>query len=156
MFCKYPGDFISGVKLGNGENNMNKIYTDACEIKEKILEDYYNEEVELNALFFNFNVRIVEKELIELYASIQSIINGDSVMRLIDPEIEKTGENQSNIWGTEADLIPEGEYEDVYEGNCKDFLERFNDKELETGICRVMDVKRKGDIIGGNKLDFIW
>lgn len=135
---------------------MNNVYTDPQEIENKVLDDYRENDVELNSLFFDFDVKLEKKALIEIYASLQHIINGDTVMRLENPIIEQIDENACNIWGTEMELIPEGKYEDIYEGNFKDFLESFNDKELETGFCRIIDVKENNDLIGGEKCDFVF
>ena len=44
----------------------------------------------------------------------------------------------------------------IYEGNYKDFLESFNGRELETGICRLMDSEMDGDVVKGTQLAFIW
>lgn len=142
-----------------GEQHMsgkNKVHTDIEEIKNRIYEDYRKYDTELNSLFFDFRVKASKKALLEAYAEIQHTINGDYVIRLEDPEIEKINDCDSNIWGKEVDLIPEGEYEDIYCGNYRDFLESFNDKELETGLCRVMESEERGDLIGGEKLDFIF
>lgn len=128
------------------------IYTNAADIEDKILNDYHDNDVELNSLFFDFDVKMQEKELLELYADIQQKINGDTVMRL-----ENIQAKDDEVWGEEAEnLIPDGMHEDVYEGNYKDFLESFNDREKETGLCRFMDVEEKGDLIGGIKLDFVF
>ena len=50
-----------------------------------------------------------------------------------------------------------------YDGNCKDFLESFNDKELETGLCRIdeflvienFNPEVQKCKVGGVKFDFI-
>lgn len=136
---------------------MNKIYTDTHEIKNKVLEDYRKESVELSSLFFDFEVKLPEKQLLEIYADIQHIINGDTVMRLENVQIEETDDPNDNIWGTKAEnFIPVGMYENIYKGNYKDFLESFNGKEEETGLCRVMDVEENGRLVGGDRLDFVW
>lgn len=137
---------------------MGKIYTNADDIKNYIIEDYRKYATELNSLFFDFEVDgLTEAELLELYAYIQKLINGDYVMRLTDVVLEDDDPKDMCIWGKKADtFIPEGEYQEIYKGNYKDFLESFNDRELETGFCRVMDIEEKGDLIGGDKLDFVF
>jgi hypothetical protein len=99
-----------------------------------------------------------KKDILLAYANIVKNINGDSVIRLSKPiKIEKNESEDENVWGTEEHLIPEGEYDEIYEGNCKDFLENFNGKESETGLYRVMDYEEMEDgTVGGVKLDFIW
>lgn len=133
------------------------VITTADELENYIYDEYRKYDTELNGLFFDVQVKMKEKDILRAYAAIQKNINGDDVIRLLEPEIEETDEPNDNIWGIDADLIPEGEYEDIYEGNCKDFLESFNEKELETGICRVMDCEEREDSkIGGIKLDFVF
>lgn len=136
---------------------MSKIYTNAYEIKNKVLEDYRKENVELSSLFFDFKVKLSEKQLLEIYADIQHVINGDAVMRLENVRIEDVDAPNDKIWGTEAEnFIPAGMYENIYEGNYKDFLESFNGREEEAGFCRVMNVEENGELIGGDRLDFVW
>lgn len=135
--------------------NKNKIYTNAEDIKNKVLSDYQRESSELTSLFFDFDVELPEKELLSVYAEIVDTINGDVVLRL---ENVKTGEenNIDKVWGAQLDLIPEGRYEYTYSGNYKDFLESFNDQEEKTGLYRVMDIEKNDNLVGGIKLDFIW
>ena len=114
------------------------------ELENYILEEYLKDNVELSSLFFDVMVSMKEKEILETYQSLQSIINGDCVMRL---ENIKSDEDGNVIDGDEAEeFIPEGYYEDVFTGNCKDFLESFNGREAETGLCRYDE---------GELLDFI-
>ena len=112
---------------------MKKI-TSGSELEDYILEEYYKYDVELNSLFFDVDVCMPEYEILEAYASIQNMINGDSVVRIVNGE-------------EVLDFIPSGMYEAIYDGNCKDFLESFNGKEKETGFCRYD---------GEDLLDFIW
>lgn len=135
----------------------NIVITTANELENYIYDEYRKYDTELNGLFFDVQVKMVKKDILTAYANIQKNINGDDVLRLLEPELEDIGEERPNIWGTDTDLIPEGEYEEIYEGNCKDFLESFNDKELETGICRIMDCEEREDgKTGGVKLDFVF
>ena len=114
------------------------------ELENYILEEYSKNEVELSSLFLDVMVSDKEKEILETYQDLQSMINGDCVMRL---ENIKSDEDGNVIDGDEAEeFIPEGSYEDVFTGNCKDFLESFNGREAETGLCRYDE---------DNLLDFI-
>ena len=55
------------------------------------------------------------------------------------------------------DLIPEGQYEEIYEGSFKDFLESFNNREKETGLYRITLIAENAlKIVSGYKLDFVW
>ena len=91
-----------------------EIITSQKEMTDHVLTEYRNESVELNSLFFDFEIKMKKADILEAYKELQRIINGDNVIRLVD--------------GKEADeFIKEGSYTDLYEGNCKDFLESFND-----------------------------
>lgn len=127
------------------------------DIENKVFEDYRNDAVEFSALFCDFNVKLTERELLETYFEIIHQINGDYVIRLDNFTYDKTDENIT-VTGHEAEkLIPEGMYENIYEGNYKDFLESFNGKELATGFFRFMEVEENEEgIISGEPLDFIW
>ena len=129
-----------------------KTYTNTADIKEKIYTEYRNHNVALNSAFFNFPVKATKKDLIEIYAEIQKIINGDNVIRLKNLFIDA----EDFIKGEKAKLIPDGDYKDIYDGNYKDFLENFNDKEMTTGLCRVMDLYEHNGFCYGIKLDFLF
>lgn len=99
-----------------------------------VKNDYMNYDQELSSLHFDVNVCMRKRDILEVYRQLQKDINGDEVVRLVN--------------GVEReDFIPKGEYKDVFEGNCKDFLESFNGREYETGFCRYN---------GEEQLDFIW
>ena len=126
-----------------------------------VTTEYQKYDVELNSLFFDFPVHMLMSDILTAYEILQHDINGDLVIKLKNPQIETT-ENGIFIWGSEME--PLGLDNDViYTGNCKDFLESFNDKELETGICRIDEIlvpenydnqNKKGQI-GGLKFDFV-
>jgi len=82
----------------------------------RVLNEYYNEDTELNSLYFDFDVKMTKGDILTAYADLQDTINGDVVARY------ENGEEQEQ-------LIPENEadFNTVYEGNCKDFLESFNE-----------------------------
>ena len=84
------------------------------ELYDMVLEDYRNHDVMLNSLHFDFLVRMPKRDILNTYAEIQNNVNGDYVTRI---------EN-----GTERDqLVPDTpEFDEIYYGNCKDFLESFN------------------------------
>lgn len=128
------------------------------EIFDKVVEDYHNDSVELNSLFFDFNVKLSVKELLQVYTDLQSHINGDSVLHLENPYIEEKDDTDNYIWGVETECT-DTNLNDIYEGNMKDFLESYNGNELETGWCRVMDIcenPTNENLTGGIKLDFIF
>lgn len=135
----------------------NNVYASKEDIIDYVLNEYRKYDTELNSLFFDFHVRLKEKILLKAYAEIQYIVNGDDVIRLENPNMSKNKDDDVIITGKEVDLIPDGAYENVYDGNYKDFLENFNGKESETGLCRMMDSETdEEDIVHGIKLDFIF
>ena len=81
---------------------------------DKVLEEYRNHDVMLNSLHFDFLVRMPKRDILNTYATIQDDVNGDLIVRI---------EN-----GTRKDpLVPDTpEFDEIYDGNCKDFLESFN------------------------------
>lgn len=115
------------------------------ELENYILAEYYRDDTELNSLFFDIEIEMKERDILEAYASIQHDINGDHVIRVINPSLDSSG---NLIYDEEAkDLIPDEKYNSFYKGNCKEFLESFNGKETITGLCRYDE---------DNLLDFIW
>lgn len=115
------------------------------ELEDYVLQEYDKYDTELNHLFFDVQVNMLERDILEAYASIQHMINGDFVIRVINPRLDNNG---ILLYDDEAeDLIPDGKYNSYYEGNCKDFLRSFNGKECQTGFCRYD---------GDDLLDFIW
>lgn len=153
------------------ENHIYTAYQEA--VKQNVLETgkeletyvydaYHDDDVELNSEFFDVQVKMPKKDILIAYANIQDTINGDAVVRLTNINLA-TFEGyvgRCDIDTTEVDLIPEGEYEDIYEGNCKDFLKSFNFKEEKTGIYRLSRYTRYEDKgvsrIAGGKLDLVF
>ena len=120
------------------------VITSSNDLENYILEEYNKDSVELSSLFFDVQVCMPKRDILEAYQSIQSLINGDYVGRFYIKK-DKVG-NIVKCEEREA-FIEDGEFEDIYEGNCKDFLKSFNGKEVEIGFCRFDD---------GELLDFIW
>ena len=98
-----------------------------------VFDDYRKYDVELSGLFFDFDVKMKEKDIIEAYKYIQHEINGDIIYRVkkgvnFDPETEFLTEEEVDAY-FEDKIMSEGEFEEVYEGNCQGFLESFNGNE---------------------------
>ena len=89
------------------------VITSRIDMLNKVIEDYRKEDTELCSLFFDFPVKMTKAEILETYAELQEIINGDIVVRI------EGGQEQE-------ELIPAGKFNERYEGNCKEFLESFN------------------------------
>lgn len=118
--------------------------TTGKELVEYVVDEYYKNTVELNSMFFDVEVEMKECEILSAYAEIQRVVNGDSVVRLTDICLAGDRVLSGNV---EDNLIPDGEYQGIYKGNCCDFLMQFNGHEKDTGLCRYCD---------GEKLDFIY
>ena len=122
-------------------------------IYDKVMEDYRDNDVMLNSLFFDFNVENIRKiDLIEVYKKIVYDVNGDYVIRIKNPMYDK--DKEFIISGTEVEL-DDGSMDELYTGNMKDFLESLNGNDL--GIVRVMEYEdgENGEILNAVLLDFI-
>ena len=147
---------IKAIAKSTADNTM-PVYTDSRSIKNKIYEEYRKNDTELNSLFFYFQVKMPEKELLKIYSEVVHVIDGDDVMKLEDVKIQSSDFSTNTIIGRKMDLIPEGQYEEIYEGSFKDFLESFNNREKETGIYRITLIAENAlKIVSGYKLDFVW
>ena len=147
---------IKAIAKSTADNTM-PVYTDSRSIKNKIYEEYRKNDTELNSLFFDFQVKMPEKELLKIYSEVVQVIDGDDVMKLEDVKIQSSDFSTNTIIGRKMDLIPEGQYEEIYEGSFKDFLESFNNREKETGIYRITLIAENAlKIVSGYKLDFVW
>lgn len=147
---------IKAIAKSTADNTM-PVYTDSRSIKNKIYEEYRKNDTELNSLFFDFQVKMPEKELLKIYSEVVHVIDGDDVMKLEDVKIQLSDFSTNTIIGKRMDLIAEGQYEEIYEGSFKEFLESFNNREKETGIYRITLIAENAlKIVSGYKLDFVW
>lgn len=147
---------IKAIAKSMADNAM-PVYTDSRSIKNKIYEEYRKYDTELNSLFFDFQVKMPKKELLKIYSEVVHVINGDDVVKLEDVKIQSSNFSTNAIIGKRMDLIPEGQYEEIYEGSFKEFLESFNNREKETGIYRMTLIAENAlKIVSGYKLDFVW
>ena len=141
----------------NTTDNTMPVYTDSRSIKNKVYEEYRKHDTELNSLFFDFQVKMPEKELLKIYSEVVHVINGDDVVKLEDVKIQLSDFSTNTIIGRRMDLIAEGQYEEIYEGSFKEFLESFNNREKETGIYRITLIAENAlKIVSRYKLDFVW
>ena len=147
---------IKAIAKSTADNTM-PVYTDSRSIKNKIYEEYRKNDTELNSLFFDFQVKMPEKELLKIYSEVVHVIDGDDVMKLEDVKIQSSDFSTNTIIGRRMDLITEEQYEEIYEGSFKEFLESFNNREKETGIYRITLIAENAlKIVSGYKLDFVW
>lgn len=110
-----------------------EVITTEEELEQYIYQEYRKYDVELNSSFFDVMVSMKKSEIIKAYAKIQRVINGDRVCRILEGSVAPA-------------LIPEGAFEDIYTGNCMEFLLSCNDTDQEACFCRY---------VGNTKQDFI-
>ena len=159
----FEGDDMQGMEFHNKIlEKWNKAVcretalTDKNSIIDKVCINYRKYDTELTSLFFDFPVKADKNLLLEAYAHIQKACNGDTVVRLINPVLTKNGD-EKELEGKKMDSFFTKDENGIYEGNYKDFLESFNGRELETGICRLIDIEMDGyKTIKVSFLDFIW
>jgi len=113
----------------------NAVITTAKFMYDFVCHEYRNESVELNSLFFDFKVHMKKSDILLAYAALQNDINGDKVVRY-ENSIKQEGEGLFDA------LIPSGEpeFDEIYEGNCKDYLENLNGQDRfrrYDGDCRL-------------------
>ncbi len=102
------------------------VVTNADELYDLILKEYMRDSVELSINYFDgILVKMPKKDILLTYKHLQEEINGDYVCR-----IEWDNQRGRQEYDEDEDFIPAGEYEDIYEGNCIDFLNTFTDKRL--------------------------
>lgn len=139
-----------------------KIIKTSQELYEHVMSEYKKYDTELNSLFFDFPVHMSKSDILVTYEHLQHDINGDYIVKLKNPK-QKILDNEDIIIYGDSEESLAAEYDEVYDGNCKDFLESFNDRELETGICRVdeflvienFNPETQKCKVGGVKFDFI-
>lgn len=139
-----------------------KIIKTSQELYEHVMSEYKKYDTELNSLFFDFPVHMFKLDILAAYERLQHDINGDCVVRLKNPRQETLDNGNVIIYGDSEESLA-AEYDELYDGNCKEFLESFNDRELEIGLCRLDEFlvienfnpeTQKGQV-GGIKFDFI-
>ena len=59
-----------------------KTITSGSELENYILEEYGKHDVELSSLFFDVEVSMKQRDILETYQSIQYTINGDYIVRM--------------------------------------------------------------------------
>ena len=89
---------IKTIAKSTADNTM-PVYTDSRSIKNKIYEEYRKNDTELNSLFFDFQVKMPEKELLKIYSEVVHVIDGDDVMKLEDVKIQSSDFSTNTIIG---------------------------------------------------------
>lgn len=130
---------------------MSEILTKQEDIIKKVTDEYRKYDTELNALFFDFDVKGTKGALLIAYAEIQEIINGDAIVKS-----DTAGINGFDNGRHIDEGMLDDSYREVYEGNYKDFLESFNGRENETGLFRVIPDNKEDGIVKGEPVSFIF
>ncbi len=120
---------------------MHNVITTADELYDKVFNDYMDNSVELSTEYFDVTVKMPKKDILLTYKHLEEDINGDYVCR-----VEQDNQLGKQEYDEDKDFIPTGEYEDIYEGNCKDFLDAFKDKRF----------RRYTDEDDDSEVDFIY
>lgn len=118
------------------------------ELESYVLKEYNMYDTELNALFFDVQVHMQKRDILKTYKKLVEQINGDHLGRY---EFHHNEADGIVIDYEFEEFLPEGEYEEAFEGNCKDFLESFIGEEEQTGLFRMLE-----DENGYNILLFVW
>lgn len=89
------------------------------EIFDYVYQEYLNNDQELSGAYFDFEVKAPKKDVLEAYAALQFKINGDYVRQILP-----SGEMISYL---DDRFAADEEYQEIYEGNCEEFLRSFNE-----------------------------
>lgn len=103
---------------------VSKVITSPEEMYEHVMSEYMKGDTELNSMFFDFDVRMSVRDILVTYAKLQEDINGDMVLRMENWKI-KEGRG-----GAEDLLLSSKEYDEIYFGNCKDYLESVDNNKF--------------------------
>jgi len=103
---------------------VSKVITSPEEMYEHVMSQYMKGDTELNSMFFDFDVRMSVRDILVTYAKLQEDINGDMVLRMENWKI-KEGRG-----GAEDLLLSSKEYDEIYFGNCKDYLESVDNNKF--------------------------
>ena len=120
---------------------MNSVLCSKNEIIDYVWKEYTKEGVELSGEYFNFDVRCPKKDILEAYGELQDRCNGDVITQVLSDGTEIP-------YGDER-FASDKEYEEIYEGNCEEFLRDLGEKCLFT---RYMDKEEESE----EELDFVF
>ena len=116
-----------------------------------ILRDYNQSSEEFTSSFCDYYVKMSVLAILRLYEELMLEINGDYIMYI--PDAVVNGDSIEGQWQP-LEVFPDAY--SIYEGNLKDFLEKFNN--TSNGLYR-LDMFEEGvnDMITGTICDqFIW
>lgn len=130
-------------------------FTDPNEMRDFVVGLYLLSDQEFTSLCMDFQVEMSKTSILDVYTDLMSEINGDVV---IHGKLVKQIDDEYVVIKETEDANNNG----IFKGNCKDFLEAFNDRESETGWYRVIEDDdlceeyNIGDGTAGELLQFIW
>ena len=133
-----------------------KAFKTAKELYNYVTDEYRKYDTELNGLFFDVPVQMPEYEILQAYRELQKDINGDDVVFLKDETEFVLHDGETRVFGTVMPIVEGCGFDDIYTGNCREFLESFNGKENEHHLYRLDDTMKNGNNIGGEKLLFVF
>lgn len=131
-------------------------FTDPDEMRDFVIALYSLSDQEFTSLCMDFQVEMSRKDILDVYTDLMSEINGDVVIH--GELVKQIDDNHVVIKEIEG-----FHNNTVFKGNCKDFLEAFNDRESETGWYRVIEdddlceeYNIGDDGTAGELLQFVW
>lgn len=128
----------------------------AKELYDHVAQEYRKYDTELNGLFFDVLVQMPKYEILMAYQQLQEDLNGDDVVLLKDETEFVMYGGETGVFGTILPIMAGSGFDEIYAGNCKEFLESFNGNEEEYHLYRLNDTMKNGNNIGGEKLLFVF
>ena len=118
------------------------VLTSKNEILDYVYQEYFNSDQELSGIYFDFDVKAPKKDILEAYATLQGTLNGDFVKQVL-PDGKMIGMSDERFAADE-------EWQEVYEGNCEEFLRSLNESGKFTRFMENPDVYEE------EELDFVF
>ena len=118
---------------------MNEILCSKNEILDYVWKEYTKEGVELSGEYFDFDVRCPKKDILEAYGELQDRCNGDVITQVLSDGTE--------IPYRDERFASDEEYEEIYEGNCEEFLRSEGDKGKFTRYMEYDDADEELDFV---------
>ena len=112
------------------------------EIFDYVYQEYLNSDQELSGAYFDFEVKAPKKDILVAYTLLQEKINGDYVRQILP--------GGEIICYLDKRFAADEEYQEIYEGNCEEFLRSFNESGKFTRFFENLDICEE------EELDFVF
>lgn len=111
------------------------------ELYNAVVEDYRNSDGEFSSEYFvpYMSENLAEGDILSAYIELQHDLNGDYVIKVDSRSITIYDDDEERLSFLTADVLKfkKEDYPKIYKGNIEQFLKSFNNREKETGLCRV-------------------